>query len=191
MSSQRKRNAMTKEKLPNLITALRIAGTAGLIFAQPLTPLYFVIYTLCGLSDVLDGWLARHTGSASDFGARLDSLADLFFYTVMIVGLMPVLWALLPPAFWWMLGGVLLIRLGAYTAAALRYRRFAALHTYMNKLTGAVVFLLPYMLKLPVAPVWCWGTCAVAALASTEELLIHVRSGDYDANRKTIFRIKK
>ena len=78
---------MTKEKLPNLITALRIAGTAGLIFAQPLTPLYFVIYTLCGLSDVLDGWLARHTGSASDFGARLDSLADLFFYTVMIVGL--------------------------------------------------------------------------------------------------------
>ena len=109
--------------LPNLITALRIAGTAGLLFTVPLTPLFFVIYTLCGLSDVLDGWLARHTGAASDFGARLDSIADLLFYTVMLAKLMPVLWQLLPGAFWALLGAVLLIRLCAYGVAAGRYGR--------------------------------------------------------------------
>ena len=109
----------------------------------------------------------------------------------MLVKLLPVLIARLPAAIWYGVGAVLVIRLASYGVALVKYHRFAALHTYMNKLTGAVVFLLPYMLKLPVAPVWCWGTCAVAALASTEELLIHVRSGDYDANRKTIFRIKK
>ena len=70
---------MNKAKLPNIITSLRIAGTAGLLFALPLTPLYFAIYTFGGLSDVLDGWIARHMGTASDFGARLDSIADLFF----------------------------------------------------------------------------------------------------------------
>ncbi len=182
---------MNKAKLPNLITSLRIAGTAGLIFAVPLTPLYFVIYTFCGLSDVLDGWIARHMGTASDFGARLDSIADLFFYTVMIIQLLPILWQLLPGAFWVLLGEVLLIRLSAYGVAARRYGRFAALHTYMNKLTGAVVFLLPYVLRLPFAPVYCWTVCGVAALASTEELLIHAVGGEYNANRKTILKIKK
>lgn len=182
---------MNKAKLPNIITSLRIAGTAGLLFTVPLTPLYFAIYTLCGLSDVLDGWLARHTGAASDFGARLDSIADLLFYTVMIIKLMPILWQLLPGAFWVLLGAVLLIRLSAYGVAARRYGRFAALHTYMNKLTGAVVFLLPYVLRLPFAPVWCCAVCGVSALASTEELLIHALGGEYNANRKTILKIKK
>lgn len=29
--------------------------------------------------SLLDGWLARHMGTASDLVARLDSIADLFF----------------------------------------------------------------------------------------------------------------
>ena len=182
---------MNKTMLPNLITALRIAGTAGLLFTVPLTPLFFVIYTLCGLSDMLDGWLARHTGAASDFGARLDSIADLLFYTVMLAKLIPVLWQLLPGVFWALLGAVLLIRLCAYGVAAVRYGRFAALHTYMNKLTGAAVFLLPYILRLPFAPAYCWAVWAVAALASTEELLLHAVGGEYNPNKKTIFKIEK
>ena len=72
---------------------------------MPLTPLYFVIYTFCGISDVLDGWIARHMGAASDLVARLDSIGDLFFYTVMIIQLLPILWQLLPGAFWVLLGG--------------------------------------------------------------------------------------
>ena len=43
-----KRNAMNKTTLPNLITALRIAGTAGLLFTVPLTPLF----TLHGGFDI-------------------------------------------------------------------------------------------------------------------------------------------
>ena len=109
----------------------------------------------------------------------------------MIIKLLPILWQLLPGAFWALLGAVLLIRLSAYGVAARRYGRFAALHTYMNKLTGAVVFLLPYVLRLPFAPAWCWAVCGVAALASTEELLIHALGGEYNANRKTILKIKK
>ena len=72
-----------------------------------------------------------------------------------------------------------------------RDRRFAALHTYMNKLTGAAVFVLPYFLRLPFAPAYCWAVCGIAALASTEELLIHLRGGEYNANKKTIFELRK
>ena len=57
----------------NSITLLRIVGSIGLLFPAPMSPLFLGIYTLTGLTDVLDGWLARKTGTTSDFGARLDS----------------------------------------------------------------------------------------------------------------------
>ena len=59
----------------NAITLLRISGTAVLLFLRPFSPAFFVVYTLTGVTDVLDGFVARKTGTASDFGAKLDSAA--------------------------------------------------------------------------------------------------------------------
>ena len=85
----------------NAITLLRISGTAVLLFLRPFSPAFFVVYTLTGVTDVLDGFVARKTGTASDFGAKLDSAADLLFYGVMLLKIFPVLSVillhLLPP----------------------------------------------------------------------------------------------
>ena len=51
----------------------------------------FIVYSVCGVSDVVDGTLARLTGSESSFGAKLDSIADILFYGVMILRLFPLL----------------------------------------------------------------------------------------------------
>ena len=75
----------------NAITLLRISGTAVLLFLRPFSPAFFVVYTLTGVTDVLDGFVARKTGTASDFGAKLDSAADLLFYGVMLLKIFPVL----------------------------------------------------------------------------------------------------
>ena len=56
------------------------------------SPMFFAIYALTGLTDVLDGWIARKMGSASQFGAKLDSVADLIFYAVMLIMIFPILW---------------------------------------------------------------------------------------------------
>ena len=66
--------------LPNFLTALRIAGAACLLFITPLSPAFFIVYTFCGISDVLDGVIARASHSTTEFGAKLDSAADLLFY---------------------------------------------------------------------------------------------------------------
>ena len=126
--------------------------------------------------------------SESDFGARLDSIADLLFYGVMLEKLLPILRTMLPLTLWCAAGAVVVIRLCAYGVAAWRYRRFVSLHTYLNKLTGAAVFLIPYVLRSPMAVLYCWAACSVAALASGEELLIHIRNKTYEQNRKTIGR---
>ena len=68
----------------NTVTSMRMAASLFLLFL-PLKSIWFlVIYTIAGLTDVLDGWLARKTGRASEFGARLDSISDLLLYSVLL-----------------------------------------------------------------------------------------------------------
>ena len=172
----------------NSITLLRIVGSIGLLFPAPMSPLFLGIYTLTGLTDVLDGWLARKTGTTSDFGARLDSMADLVFYAVMLIRFFPVLREALPLHIWYAVAGVLLVRLSAYCTAAIKYHRFASLHTWLNKLTGAAVFLLPYVLVISTGVVYSWSVCALAFAASLEELAIHLFRPDYRADRKSLFQ---
>lgn len=173
--------------LPNCITALRIMGTLLLLFTVPLSVIFFVVYVLCGVSDVLDGWIARATNSATEFGAKLDSIADLLFYLVMLIKLLPVLWRLLPSWIWYMVGGVLLLRLASYVTAAVKFKRFASVHTRLNKLTGAAVFLIPFFIMLPRAVLYCSGVCVLAGIASAQELLLHICRDEYRTNKKALF----
>ena len=68
-----------------------MVSTLLLLFLTPKSPVFFAVYSLTGLTDALDGWLARKTGTASDFGARLDSIADLLFYGIVMFRFFPFL----------------------------------------------------------------------------------------------------
>lgn len=168
------------------LTSLRLAAAPVLLL--PLSPGWFLtVYALAGLTDALDGWIARRSGTASQFGARLDSAADLAFYGVLLYRLFPVLRQRLPGSIWYGVGLILLVRLSAYCTAAVKYHRFAALHTWLNKLTGGAVFLLPYVLFGTRVVGYSLGLCALALAASAEELVIHLKSPGYEPNRKSLF----
>lgn len=177
--------------LPNGITFLRIIGATILLGLPPLSVSFFILYTLCGFSDVLDGWLARLTKQQSEFGAKLDSFSDLLFYAILLGKIFPFLWTLLPKGIWIVVGIIFAIRILSYVVAAIRYKRFASLHTYLNKATGFALFLVPYCLGRPWGVGYCSFVCVVGALASTEELLIHLRSSRYTADTKTLWNIRK
>lgn len=168
------------------ITALRIAFSLFLLFLPLPSAGFFAVYTVTGLTYVLDGWLARKTGTASDFGARLDSAADLLFYGTVLFRLFPVLWQKLPAGIWYCVTVILLVRLTAYAAAAIQCHRFAALHTRLNKLTGAAVFLLPWVLAVSTGVIYSWAVCALAFAASLEELAIHHRGKDFTPDRESV-----
>lgn len=183
-------NKIMKHKLTaaDIITLCRMAGTLALIFLQPLSAGFFCLYALTGLTDVLDGWVARKTKTASDFGAKLDSISDLLFYTVMLLRIFPILWDTLPGAIWYAVAFVILVRLSAYLIAAVKYHRFASLHTYLNKVTGLTVFLIPFFLATPCAVGFCWTVCAIGGAASAEELILHLCRKTYRPNAKSIFQ---
>lgn len=175
-----------KINIPNCISLLRIAATLCFLLISPFSTGFYVVYTFTGLTDVLDGWIARKTGTVTELGARLDSIADLLFYTVMLFRIFPVLWTILPVQIWYTVGGILFLRMVSYTVAAIKFHKFASLHTYLNKLTGALVFVVPYVICLPIAVPMCWGVCAIALLSSGEELLIHLCRKTYRADVKSL-----
>lgn len=178
---------MKKTWIPNAVTSVRLVGALAILFLPVPSAAFFTVYTLCGLSDVVDGSIARLLHAESDFGAKLDSVADLTFYAVMLIRLLPELIEAMPSWIWLAVAAVLMLRLCAYLVAALRYHRFAAMHTYLNKLTGFCVFLMPYFLGHGALTVYCIVVCGIGSLASLEEFIIHAYSPTYNANRKSIF----
>ncbi len=93
--------------LPTAITASRIvlspvfvlvlfAGAAdGLPVPRPWLSLLWVLYAAIELSDLLDGWVARRTGTESEFGRVFDPFADVaarlaYFVGIVTRGLLPL-----------------------------------------------------------------------------------------------------
>ena len=142
------------------------------------------------MAAVLDGYIARKTGKASEFGARLDSISDLLFYSVLLIRLFPMLYQTFPGEIWYVVLAIIFVRLAAYIPAAATYHRFAQLHHWMNKFTGALLFLLPYVLLISSGVEYCWAVCMVAFIASAEELAIHLLRTDYLVDRKSFLQKK-
>ena len=171
------------------ITYIRIVGTFIMLFATPFSGAFYTIYTISGISDVLDGYVARKTNQVSEFGAKLDSMADIFFYAVMVFKIFPALLSKLPFGFWCAVVAVVVVRICAYIVAAAKFKCFASLHTYMNKLTGFASFTLPYVAPFKVLFAFCVVTCVISAVAWCEELIIHIKSKKYNPNVKTLLNI--
>ena len=175
-----------KRAIPNIITSIRILGTLLMLFIEPLSTTFLVVYTIAGVSDALDGWAARTLKVSSDFGAKLDSISDLLFYIVMLVRIFPVMWVVLPKGIWVCVGSMVVLRIISYTTAAIKYHRLASLHTFMNKASGFSVFFVPYVINTAAATPVCTTVCVIAMFATLEELCIHLLMKKYNPMVKTI-----
>lgn len=158
----------------NYITISRIILSLSLLLTEPLSFVFFVIYFFCGMSDVLDGYIARKTATTSKMGEKLDSAADLVMVAVLIIILYPII---NPPAqilAWVIVIG--LIRAMSLTVVFLKHRTFTILHTYGNKATGLVLFAIPFTLPFGQANLIMYIACLVASISAIEELFIHLTS---------------
>lgn len=178
---------LAHKNLPNYITTVRLLGTAALLFMKPLSKTFLVVYAIAGITDALDGFIARKMGTISDFGSKLDSVADLLLYFVMLVKIFPVMWVKLPRIIWLSVASVVFVRICCYIYVAKKFRRFSAQHTYMNKVSGLVAFAIPFAIITPAAAPYCWGVWVITLTASLEEFAIHITSKEYNPKRKSLF----
>jgi cardiolipin synthase len=78
--------------LPNLLSALRLlaAPFAAWLILNDHDTIAFLVFAAAGLSDGLDGFIARHWHVTSGFGAWLDPAADKLLMLLCLTALLAV-----------------------------------------------------------------------------------------------------
>ena len=153
------------KRLPNAISSLRVAGSIGLLFCDVAGWLFWVLYALCGISDMVDGWLARKLHVETKAGAVCDSVSDIVFVACCAIRLLPVLEIPVWLCIW--AGVIVFIKMVNQVSALAVFKRFCFPHTSANKLTGFLLFLtVPTMFwsMIPISIV-----AAIATFAAVQE----------------------
>jgi len=128
--------------LANIITFARIIGAICLLFtgvSADLKSPFWIIYLLCGITDMIDGFLARKLHADTKLGAMLDSIADLCFVGCCAWMLLPIL--ILDNWMWIWIAIIALIKIINQISALVVHGKFMFPHTIANKVTGVLLFL--------------------------------------------------
>lgn len=164
------------KQIANIVTGFRIGGSILLLFFPGFSAAFYTIYVLCGFTDMIDGTIARKTNSASELGAKIDTIADLVFVTASLIKLLP---AMDIPGWLWFWGGIIaIIKLGTVTWGIVSRKRFISLHTAMNKVTGLFLFLLPLTLSFVELKYSGIGVCSIATFAAIQEAVYIITGSD-------------
>ena len=180
--------------IPNIITSFRIIGAIVILFLEPFSPPFYIVYGVAGVTDILDGFIARKFHLQSKLGSILDSVSDIVFLGVMSFKIVPTLIEILPFWHWIIILVPLAFHLSAYVLCAIKFKKFSAVHTYANKIMSAAIFIYPFTFIGFIRPIYeiyliVFGT--VALYGSIEMVLIHSLAKRYDERNKSIFLLKK
>ena len=162
--------------MANIITGIRIVISAFLLFCPAFSPTFFLLYIAAGASDMLDGAVARKTGTVSDFGSRLDTIADIVFAAVCLINVLPVL----DLPFWlyiW-IAIIAFIKVANIAAGYIRQKAFISVHSKINKMTGGLLFVFPLTLAFIDLRYSAAVVCMAATAAAIQE--------GYQINRKAM-----
>ena len=153
--------------IANIITGSRILLSLSLFVISPTSISFTLLYLLCGVTDVLDGFLARKLHTESEKGAMLDSAVDLLFAVVYAVRILPLL--SVPLWIWIWIAIIAVTKVSGILAASKKAHKLSIEHSLGNKITGLLLFLLP--LSVCVADVKYGATllCIVATITVIKE----------------------
>ena len=156
-----------KNKVAIIITGSRMVLSLPLLFIPLTSAWFYALYLICGLSDMIDGTVARKTNSASEFGARLDTVSDFVFMTVALIKFVPHLH--IPVWLWIWIGIIAMIKLGNVVWGFIRTKKLISPHTLLNKITGLLLFLLPATISFIDLTYTLPIVCTVATVAAMHE----------------------
>ena len=153
--------------LANILTGCRILGSISLLFFPAFSVAFYITYLFCGLSDMIDGTIARKTNSTSKFGSQLDTIADLVFVVASSFKVLP---AIHIPQWLWIWGGVIaVIKISNIIWGYISKKQFISLHTIMNKVTGLLLFLWPLTISFAELKYIAIAVCSIATLSAIQE----------------------
>ncbi len=162
----------------------RILGSILLLFVIYPSNLFIWVYILCGISDILDGWISRKWKLQTQFGAKLDSIADFIFIGVVLLKIIPSFHLSKMLLLW-----IIVIAGVRITAIVLLFHKFhvvAGLHTYANKVTGFTLFIAPLFFGVINQTVLGTLLCIIASISGVEEFILACTLKELNLNIKRL-----
>ena len=155
------------KNIANYLSISRIIMSIILAISETFSFPFYIIYIYCGISDMLDGYIARKTKSTSKIGAGLDSVADIIFVIVAIIKILPALYLSKGIIIWIVI--IALIKVTNIICAYICYKKLVLPHTIANKITGFILFIAPFIILNTNSIVFEIIICSIATFAAVQE----------------------
>lgn len=159
---------MMKKQIANILTGSRFLCSFGLLCCPVFSGWFYTLYLLCGVTDMVDGTIARRTGSVSEFGARLDTAADLAFAVIAFLKILPRI--NLQKWLWYWVITIGAVKICNYLWYFKVDDHIQSLHTIANKITGFSLFFLPLTQSFLDLRYSAPAVCILATLTVIQEL---------------------
>jgi phosphatidylglycerophosphate synthase len=183
---------MTRFNVANALTVGRMVAVPFLLAASwhGRHDIFFGLAAYCMLSDIFDGRIARWLGQSSEFGARLDSWADLM---MILAGPICAVW-LRPELVRSEAIGVAIVVGGSVLAVIIGYAKFGRLTSYHTTAARLTAYLAGAGAIIAITWGWPWLFrlgAAVAVYSVLEEIAITFTLKQWTANVSSIALARK
>jgi cardiolipin synthase (CMP-forming) len=185
----------TKENrftVPNLLSFYRLLAIPLVIWTLFVENrnLFISLISINLITDILDGYIARKFEMCTEFGARLDSLADIGTFLLSIAGFL-----VFEKTFVTNHAMAFLILFGLYFTAQIlslvKFKRTTSFHLYSNKFSGYVqgIFIFTFFV-FGYSNWYFYFMITVGCLAELEVLIVVLTLPKIMSNAKSIFHLK-
>lgn len=155
------------KNIANYISITRIVTSIGLIATNTFSISFNILYIYCGISDILDGYIARKTKSESRIGSILDSISDLIFFIVAFIKIIPLINLPNEIIYWIII--IFLNRIYNIIISYIYNKKIILMHTIANKITGLLLFISPLIFQRSNHILFEIIICMIATFSALQE----------------------
>lgn len=188
---------MAREKnrwnIPNALSAYRILAFPVICYAlfADNDRLFIILLSVNLVTDILDGFIARRFNMQTEFGARLDSIADIGTYICAFSGMCYFYFDFISEH---RFGFILMMSLYLVpqVISLIKFKRSPSLHLYSNKITGYIqgIFIFTFF-NFGNYPPYFYFMIGFSSLAYLEELVCILYLEELQSNVKTFYHLKQ
>ncbi len=135
--------------IPNALSAFRIVIFPFLLYFTFIHQRNIVawLFVISLLSDIADGYIARHFNNVTEFGSKLDSWGDLCNYVAALFSILVLCTSEVMALYLWFIILFALYFTGLILML-LKFRKLIGMHLYSSKITGYIqgFFLLSWLM---------------------------------------------
>lgn len=192
------------KRIPNILSFSRIPLSILLIYIAFLVKqgtiapaVFLVLYTVTGLTDAFDGFLARRYHWESKLGAKLDGFADVTLVLSMLVIVFAVLRIQFSLYVLIAVGVIAVVRIVNLLMTRIKFKQWGTMHSFLIRYGSLPIYaVVPIFVwtgksQDPVIDILAMVVLAIILLSVVEETAILAVMDEYDMNMKSVIHARR